>query len=399
MAVTIFLKLTDYIDALEFGEITPEALQTIVCGSDGFRLERIRQLSGVEMVRFVSAPFPGFYVKGRMSANVSVASNQLKAILEEIRKAILDKSSTCSNSSTAAPKAPVAAKAKRSRGPSYKNTFYHPLYSENQYHLMPGLLPTPTASSQESTTPQPLSDEDCERILSSPYLVGIKNRASPSSATSAKDVPSFDKELEGCLPGVPGVRQSKEYKRIRRKISEIDDLVASGAELDTCQRAKVSRRAEYVAQIRDMLLNGIPEEVISSEVLVEESVPAPEVLAEVEVESPPSAEVHVPEVLDREPSKPPTGRRQNQRKKQVCRPKNSPVIKSQEPPAVSTSMCTPPQLGIEEYILGFLGFLLGLLVSLRSAAARWGAACAAFFIGDTEEAVIVLRPGPRTHPF
>jgi hypothetical protein len=268
MAVTVFLKLTDYVDGAELCELSPETLQTIVCGGDGVRLERIRQSSGAKEIRFISAPFPGFYVKSSDESGSAWAVSQIEAVMVEIKKAAISHTRV----KRVTKKQNQQSQSSTSRPSSFKNAFYHPLYSASQYHLMPGLLPTPTmstsCSSEQPSSPQPMSDEDCERILSSPYLCAWKKRSSPqsdegSSAGTTEETKasssSFDKELEGCLPGVPGVRQSKEYKRIRRKISEIDELVKSGVTLDSCQKTKVGKRPEYVAQLRHMLLNGLQE--------------------------------------------------------------------------------------------------------------------------------------------
>jgi hypothetical protein len=244
MSSSIFLRLTDYVSGPELCELSPDVLQEIVCGSDGGRLDTIHTKSGVDTLRFISTPLPGFYVKSHSSKNLKAAVTDVVEILKEIKRAAT-KSQVVSPSYTG------------SKTPSFKDAFYHPLYSASQYHLMPALLPTPMTSG--SSSPQPLSDEECERILQSPYLSALKKRSqSPPEESVSAHGSSFDKELEGCLPGVPGVRQSKEYKRIRRKISEIDDLLKSQT-LDQCQRNKVARRPEYVVMLRRMLLEGIPE--------------------------------------------------------------------------------------------------------------------------------------------
>lgn len=268
MGKSIFLRLTDYVSGPELCELSPDSLHVLVCGKDGGRLERIQERSGIETLRFIAAPFPGFYMKSNSSTGLQSATDGVIEIMKDIKKAALVSDQTRSGSSLN-PSGQVDKRARRSRteGSNFKTAFYHPLYSANQYHLMPGLLPTPLTHSESMPSQTPY-DEECDKILSSPYFSAIKKRLSsphhdhrseeePTIATPTVSTSAFDKELEGCLPGLPGVRQSKEYKRIRRKISEIDDLIRSGACLDSCQRAKVAKRPEYVSQLRHMLIHGV----------------------------------------------------------------------------------------------------------------------------------------------
>ena len=275
--VEVFLRLTDYVKGQDLCHLSADSLQLIVCGTDGKKLERIQSLTRVESVQFVSAPFPGFRIGGNCETFVQLAVVKVEKIMEEIRKA-------CSR--------PIPKKSCSTP----RNDFYHPLFSANQYHLIaaqspsPGLLPIPTMVVDECPPERQLSDEEYRQLIRSPYLSAYKRKVGilksinsvPSEAvTEAGDsspelltressetdnqtmyLSEFDQvELAGCLPGVAGVRQSKDYKRIRRKISEIDELLKRPFEsLDHCQRVKISKRKEYVDQLRHMLLNGFPEE-------------------------------------------------------------------------------------------------------------------------------------------
>jgi hypothetical protein len=386
MAVTVFLKLTDYVDSSELCELAPETLQSIVCGEDGLRLERIRQSSGAKETRFISAPFPGFYVKSGSESASGKAVTQLEALMGEINQAAAVKNATSSTCRRGAMKRELKKTNSRlssSRAKSsFKNAFYHPLYSANQYHLMPGLLPTPQAmstgccSTEQSSSPQPLSDEDCERILSSPYLCAWKRRNSPHQSDVQEELPSmpttssFDKELEGCLPGVPGIRQSKEYKKIRRKISEIDELTKSGASLDACQRAKIEKRPEYVSQLRHMLLHGL-ETAHEEKCLncADDSEHSNECLPPIvePVNEPPT--IFAPEV-------PPKQTKRKTKNKVILKvaPRDPIVI----PKPVSAPGTCPPQSGI---LLLLVTMLRGIVAILRSSVSLWIDAWSDFFIG------------------
>lgn len=253
-----FLRFTDYISGADLCQLSPEVLQTTVCGSDGLRLERISESSRVDCVEFVSAPFPGFRISGSCSAFVQMAIVQVEDIMGDLR-------------------AKISPKAKPPKQKSSRP--YHPLFS-NPEGLLP--LPVPKGEHECESCVRPLSEEECRRLISSPYLSAYKRRlfsafseaqteagdSSPELTTSS--VPSltrtaeseFDRvELAGCLPGVAGIRQSKDYKKIRRKITEIDELTRSRPQedLDVCQRIKISKRDDYVKQLRYMLLNGFPE--------------------------------------------------------------------------------------------------------------------------------------------
>ena len=253
-----FLRLTDYINGADLCQLSPEMLEKTVCGSDGLRLERISESSRVDCVEFVSAPFPGFRISGSCSAFVQVAVVQVEDIMGDL-------------------KAKISPKAKPRKQKSSRP--YHPLFSNPE-----GLLPLPVPEEERESEPcvRPLSVEECKRLISSPYLSAYKRRlfsafsevhteagdscaelttsSVPSSARRAQS--EFDRiELAGCLPGVPGIRQSKDYKKIRRKITEIDELTRSRSleDLDVCQRNKIRKRDDYVKQLRYMLLNGFPE--------------------------------------------------------------------------------------------------------------------------------------------
>jgi len=195
------------------------------------------------------------------------------------------------------------AAAKSSRGaeratPVKKDAFYHPLYSSNQYHLIPmlvpvvvyaspvmtpdgGLLPLPTSPDTSPCTPRAMTDEECRSLIKSPYLsfarkqisksagaslfAHARDRIAPSTPLMDPEEPSpppnrLEAEIAQYLPGkVPGIRQSKEYKKIRRKITEIDDLIDCG-NLDFCQRKKVEKRPQYVQMIIDLLVHGAIQE-------------------------------------------------------------------------------------------------------------------------------------------
>ena len=84
-------------------------------------------------------------------------------------------------------------------------------------------------------------------------LLPPSNDFMPDQLLPPPAIASFEDEIADCLPGVPGARQSKEYKKIRRKITEIDDLMSSNTVLDYCQRIKVERRSMYLDQIRSIL--------------------------------------------------------------------------------------------------------------------------------------------------
>ena len=260
-----FLRLTDYVSGTELCQLSAEALQTLVCGADGLELERIRQRTEAGTVRFVSTPFPGFHVSCRTSTHLQLAVVELESLMRSIKKA--------------ARKQSVAAPPKREK---WNDKFYHPLYSQNQHHLIPTIV-QPETTQLEGLLPLPikkLSDAEYRQLVTSPYLSAFRKAqrrlADQDTSTDSSESPQspppvdlvaaegaqepgnkeFEKELEGCLPGVPGVRQSKDYKRIRRKISEIDALVKSGTLLDKAQQLKLSRRPEYVQQLRHMLLHG-----------------------------------------------------------------------------------------------------------------------------------------------
>ena len=409
MGKSIFLRLTDYVSGPELCELSPDTLQVLVCGDDGSRLDRIQERSGVDTLRFIAAPFPGFYIKSNASLGLQLATDGVIEIMKDIKRAaaVTDPSRSSSSSHTSR-RADNKPKPPRSEGTNFKTAFYHPLYSANQYHLMPGLLPTPVVNCQ-STPAQPPSDEECDKILNSPYFTAIKKRISspphihrqseeePTVVTPTVAASAFDKELEGCLPGLPGVRQSKEYKRIRRKISEIDDLIKSGICLDSCQRAKVAKRQDYVSQLRHMLVHGVSFEGtrdVSSEIhsTAATTTVAQEMVDEVIDETftdqlPPSAVEQV--VLPLAPSPVSTSKKNKVKKQKVSSSK--PVTKAQTDQA-------PEWKGESNFVYGNLSDLLIWVLAIFSTYMRqffgrtksvWtalGHAYSEFFIGEDNEA-------------
>ena len=412
MTVTVFLKLTDYIEGSDLCELSPDTLQSIVCGSDGLRLERIRKSSEVKETRFISAPFPGFYVKSSRSSTADKAVAQLEGLMREIRKAAADQansSSTCSNSSSTTPAVSAPENRQKSQC-SFKNAFYHPLYSASQYHLMPGLLPTPVADQSAVVAPTPMSDEECERILSSPYLSAWKRRSSSSRETSSAKTCNeaaalFDKELEGCLPGLPGVRQSKEYKRIRRKISEIDDLLKSGVCLDACQKSKVSKRPDYVYQLRHMLVNGIEEQKPSEDCVCHdhEHVTLPPQPDATDPSNPvsdcpccDSLELKSQESVDTATAiallspAPVALKAVEQRRRTKAKPRQPVVVlPSKLPLPAASSAPAPETTALEELLFYFLTIVWKMLAALKCGAEVWTHACCDFFIGFDQEYLMI----------
>ena len=184
---------------------------------------------------------------------------------------------------------------------------YYPVMVLVPEALLPTPVPSPRECDKEDSVPL-MSPELCMQIIKSPYLsaarrrqnmdggieklkVHAKSRIAPESPemaplSPADDLvseepllppqqPTFDDEIADCLPGVAGARQSKEYKKLRRKISEIDDLLRANIQLDYCQRAKVDRRAKYVDMIRAILKGGVAEssDDESCEMVIEDPIP------------------------------------------------------------------------------------------------------------------------------
>jgi len=296
-----FLRLTDYVDSDKLVHLSAEDLQKIVCGSDGNYLEHIARISG-SRIQFVSNPIPGFQVLAVDQKSFRSGCAEGLRIVHAIRSAALKAAAAQSEHVVDPPMSspdgllptPKARKAK------YSPKSYHPLFSDPMTAYYPvmmvvpeGLLPMPMES--ESSLP-PMSPELCMQIIKSPYLSVARRRntmeggieklkqhaklriapqspeSKPTCVDSEESMPeetllppaavrstAFDDEIADCLPGVPGARQSKEYKKLRRKISEIDDLVRMNAELDYCQRAKVDRRPKYMEMIRALLRGEVAE--------------------------------------------------------------------------------------------------------------------------------------------
>ena len=300
-----FLRLTDYVDSEKLVHLSADDLQGIVCGSDGHYLEHISKISGAR-IQFVSNPIPGFQILAVDQKSFRSGCAEGLRIVHAIRSAAIKAASQVENK-TETPTQFVSdgllptpvVKTRRTRYSS--DSSYHPLYSDASpvpvYYpvmvLVPGaLLPTPVPSLDETAELSviPMSPELCMQIIKSPYLSstrrrktvdgGIENlkkhaksRIAPVSPELAPlDTPNsipddqllpnkstFDDEIADCLPGMPGARQSKEYKKLRRKISEIDDLVGSNVDLDYCQRIKVERRPKYLEMIRAILKGEVAE--------------------------------------------------------------------------------------------------------------------------------------------
>ena len=278
--MSVFLRLTDYVSPAHLCHLSAAELHLLVCGKDGTQLETVQRDSRAQSVRFVSAPVPGFHIEASSNTFVQLAVVGVEEILSTINTAALvaSGSSGASSASTGADSAASSAhRINNGKQRRSEQNYYHPLHSNTQYIAVPksprGLLPLPGSAIAVKNTGddedddglgppiamgRQLSPEECAQLISSPYLSCARRRlaaAAPSPVLTSTASP-FDTELAGCLPGVPGVRQSKEYKRIRRKITGIDELMDSNS-LDACQRAKIGRRAEYVAQLRHMLLHGV----------------------------------------------------------------------------------------------------------------------------------------------
>jgi hypothetical protein len=329
---SLFLALTDYVDTDSLTRLSADTLHDLVCGEDGQYLDQISRKADCDSVEFVAQPQPGFLITGSTESSIARA----RSLVEEIMEAISVKSSATS--------APRRRRRKKQQTHSY-SPMYHPLFSTTTPYFdaasqfssppvfvlatpgycfsgSPGLLPLPGFSEEffmlEETlldTPpvRGLSPEECQNIIRSPYLSIARRKkshpipsasdtqqtsASSPSNSSPKPIPAFDKEIAEYLPGVPGVRQSKDYKRVRRKISEIDDLVASGVQLDGCQTRKVANRILYIEQIK-RLLQGLPLE--EDPVVVE-----PEPIQEPSVQEPRDISVPIPEAPVNIPLQSPT---------------------------------------------------------------------------------------------
>lgn len=324
-----FLRLTDYVDSEKLMHLSADVLQGIVCGSDGAYLEHLSKVSG-SLIQFVSKPVPGFQVLADNQKSLRSGCAEGLRIVHAIRsaanKAALAFSENISKHEaieTSVPSALLPTPVKSSRknqnggggGQYTPKPSYHPLFSDPSAVYYPvmlvvappngALLPTPSPEMDDPVV-SPMSREMCLEIIKSPYLSAArrrstpgktierlkehaKSRIAPHSPESRPDdaepdqnsIPPlpcaqitttpFDEEIADCLPGVPGARQSKEYKKLRRKISEIDDLVQSNTELDYCQKIKVQQRPKYVEMIRLILKGEVASESSEDEEVVQGS--------------------------------------------------------------------------------------------------------------------------------
>jgi hypothetical protein len=313
-----FLRLTDYVDSEKLMHLSADVLQGIVCGSDGAYLEHLSKVSG-SLIQFVSKPVPGFQVLADNQKSLRSGCAEGLRIVHAIRsaanKAALAFSESISKDEaikTSVPSALLPTPVKSCRknqngggGGQYSpKPSYHPLFSDPSAVYYPvmlvvappngALLPTPPPEIDDPVVP-PMSREMCLEIIKSPYLSAARRRTTPGKTierlkehaksriaphspenrpddaepeqNSIPPLPCaqitttpFDEEISDCLPGVPGARQSKEYKKLRRKISEIDDLVQSNTELDYCQKIKVQQRPKYVEMIRLILKGEVASE-------------------------------------------------------------------------------------------------------------------------------------------
>ena len=340
-----FLRLTDYVDSEKLMHLSADVLQGIVCGSDGAYLEHLSKVSG-SLIQFVSKPAPGFQVLADNQKSLRSGCAEGLRIVHAIRyaanKAALAFSEGISKDEaikTSGPSALLPTPVKSSRknqngggGGQYSpKPSYHPLFSDPSAVYYPvmlvvapphgALLPTPSLEIDDPVVPA-MSSELCLEIIKSPYLSAARRRSTPGKTIErlkehakariaphspenrqddaeldqnsipplpcAQITTPFDEEIADCLPGVPGARQSKEYKKLRRKISEIDDLVRSNTELDYCQKIKVQQRPKYVEMIR-LILKG---EVASESSEDEEVAQASTTEEEQTVASTPASEQH-----------------------------------------------------------------------------------------------------------
>ena len=258
-----------------------------------------------------------------------------------------------------------------------------------------GLLPTPLMAwendpSSSSSFTVRLSAKEYEKLIESPYLAFFKRKLEQSMTLATKD--DFDKEeLADCLPGLPGVRQSKEYKKIRRKIKEIDHLRARPAEsLDAFQLAKIKKREQLVQQIRFILHHGV-ESMKSQEPdsIVEEqedeiSKEEPSIIEFSEVKK----HTRIDEVLEKKVleivKRRRIGRKQKKRSRQVQEIKKDQLFEPHslnfEETAVAVSQDTKrkhPQI-LESFFSEFMQLCVFIIT-------WWGSIWAAFFIGHHHE--------------
>lgn len=276
-----FIRLTDYVDSEKLIHLSADELHGIVCGRDGRHLDHISKVSGAR-IEFVAKPYPGFQILAADQKSFRTGCAEGLRVVHAIRTASMKAAaSVVSEPINGLLPTPVIP-----RKISAARPLYHPLYSDVSSMptyapvmlVVPGaILPTP----ETSPSIPPMSPEICMQIIKSPYLAvarrrktldnlkeHAKSRIAPQSPESCPPInyscpedqllpppalSAFDDEIADCLPGVPGARQSKEYKKLRRKISEIDDLVASDTLLDYCQKIKVDRRPLYLDQIRSIL--------------------------------------------------------------------------------------------------------------------------------------------------
>ena len=217
----VFLPLTDYISSGDLSRLSASSLFGLVCGPQGTRLLTIQQKTGADLIEFVSQPVPGF----RILASTLEVSAKAAASIKSIFKSIHRQST---------------------------RRAYHPLFSSQpvKASLKPGLLPCPSVA--------PLSPELCMQFIHSPYLVRVTTPEHEGGSDRSDACSPFDSEVADLLPGFPGVRQTREYKKLRRKISDIDRM--ANVNLDFCQQRKVERRPEFIRQIRMYLQFGVIHE-------------------------------------------------------------------------------------------------------------------------------------------
>ena len=234
-------------------------------------------------------------------------------------------------------------------------------FEEETRRMDDGLLPTP-------------SDDECAKLVLSPYLSAFRRKQRLSSFSEQVSTCEFDKELEGCLPGLPGVRQSKEYKKVRRKISEIDELLRR-SHLDHCQRLKVGKRGDLVHELRHMLLHGIEKEEPPAELCEETQKPADTILGKKE---------------DEEQSSAATLRRVEEERgnklKEQRKTRKRGVKRGESRVFVEDKRVEERPLNVLEKSNDIFFFQILLLVCerARSILSYWGAAWAEFFIGHSK---------------
>lgn len=233
---SIFLQLTDYVPSTDLMQLSADSLHAIVCGANGQQLQELCIASGADLIEFVPSGSPGFRIVASTEVSLAVSVNLVKRIFVSLVRAA--KKKKVLSPLTSAMKSPSL---KKSSPPST----YHPLFAKS------ALLPLPC----DFAEPVVLTEAECLAIIQSPYLKRVRSPNSDRASTVASEGSSFDAEIADLLPGVAGARQSKAYKKLRRRITEID-ILKSLPELDLGQKNKVLRRPELVEQIRQLLKSG-----------------------------------------------------------------------------------------------------------------------------------------------